>query len=240
MKPVRFGAERIYLDIYRRNEESWQCTCLVEKVTRRGIGRAQGYYSSVAVNDELKAYVNFTELSDQCDDTNPVILSSALSSIIADMISLNIPGRGMYELEHLVMDVNGTIAIDGQLIEGLAKKIGALRDRLTIHLLTADTHGKQAVIDQQLGLTAVRIAQGGESLQKAEYVSKLGCEKVVAIGQGANDAEMLELARLGICVMSAEGVAKETLLAADLILPNIIHALDLLENPMRIVASLRK
>ena len=156
------------------------------------------------------------------------------------MISLTIPGRGVYDLEYLVMDVNGTIAVDGQLIDGLARKISALRDRLTVHLLTADTHGKQSVIDQQLGLTAVRISQGGESLQKAGYISMLGCEKVVAIGQGANDAEMLELARLGICVMSAEGVAKETLLAADLVVPNIVYALDLLEKPLRIVASLRR
>jgi P-type E1-E2 ATPase len=156
------------------------------------------------------------------------------------MISLTIPGHGDYELEHLVMDVNGTIAVDGLLVEGIAKKIGSLRDRLTVHLLTADTHGKQSVIDQQLGLTAVRIAHGNESAQKAEYVNKLGCEKVVAIGQGLNDAEMLEIAHLGICVMSAEGTAKETLLAADLVVPNIIYALDLLERPMRIVASLRK
>ncbi|MBV5337702.1 MAG: ATPase P, partial [Deltaproteobacteria bacterium] len=67
------------------------------------------------------------------------------------MIKFSIPGRGEYELEHLVMDVNGTLAIDGQLMDGVAGKIAALRDTLTIHLLTADTHGKQAAIDQQLG-----------------------------------------------------------------------------------------
>ena len=156
------------------------------------------------------------------------------------MIELTIPGRGVYGLEHLVMDVNGTLAIDGQLIDGIAMKIASLRDRLTVHLLTADTYGKQAVIDQQLGLTAVRIAPGGESLQKAEYVRKLGSEKVVAIGQGANDAEMLEAAQLGICVISVEGVAKEALLAADLVVSNSIAALELLEKPLRIVASLRK
>jgi P-type E1-E2 ATPase len=156
------------------------------------------------------------------------------------MIELTIPGRGVYGLEHLVMDVNGTLAIDGQLMDGIAKKIASLHDRLTVHLLTADTHGKQAVIDQQLGLTAVRIAPGRESLQKAEYVRKLGSEKVVAIGQGANDAEMLEAAHLGICVMSMEGVAKETLLTADLVVPNSIAAFELLEKPLRIVASLRK
>jgi P-type E1-E2 ATPase len=156
------------------------------------------------------------------------------------MIKFNVPGTGEYELEHLVMDVNGTLAVDGQLMDGVAAKVAALRSNLTVHLLTADTHGKQTVIDQQLGLTAIRIAPGGESTQKAEYVRKLGSEKVAAIGQGANDAEMLAAARLGICVMSVEGVAKDTLLAADLIAPDTLSALELLEKPLRIVASLRK
>lgn len=156
------------------------------------------------------------------------------------MIRFNVPGLGDYNLEHLVMDVNGTLAVDGQLMEGVAAKIASLRNPLTIHLLTADTHGRQAVIDRQLGLTAVRITPGGEAVQKAEYVRRLGGEKVAAIGQGANDAEMLAAARLGICVMSMEGVAKETLLAADLIAPNILAALELFEKPKRIVASLRR
>jgi len=156
------------------------------------------------------------------------------------MIELTIPGRGVLNLEHLVMDVNGTLAIDGQLIEGVSRRITALRDRLTIHLLTADTNGHQTLIDQQLGLTAVKTTPGDEALQKAEYVRKLGSEKVVAIGQGANDAEMLKQAQLGICVMSQEGVARESLLAADLILPNIIAAFELFEKPLRIVASMRK
>jgi P-type E1-E2 ATPase len=156
------------------------------------------------------------------------------------MIKLAIPGCGNYEIEHLVMDVNGTLAVDGQLMDGVAEKVASLRSELTIHLLTADTHGKQSVIDQQLGLTAVRIMPGGEAQQKAEYVRSLGSDKVAAIGQGANDAEMLDAARLGICVMSVEGIAKETLLAADLIAPDILSALELFEKPLRIVASLRK
>ena len=156
------------------------------------------------------------------------------------MIKFEIPGLGAYSLQHLVMDVNGTLAVDGQLIHGVAEKIAALRAQLTIHLLTADTHGKQAIIDRQLDLRAIRITSGGESAQKAEYVRKLGSEQVVAIGQGANDAEMLAVAHLGVCVMSTEGVAKQTLLAADLIAPTILSALELLEKPMRIVASLRR
>ena len=144
------------------------------------------------------------------------------------------------QLQHLVCDVNGTLALDGQLLEGLVSKLGALRDRLTLHLLTADTHGRQAVIDQQLGLRAVRVQPGFEAGQKAEYVRALGAESVVAIGQGANDAEMLQAAALGICVFSKEGVAVETLMSADLVVSGIFDALDLLDKPLRIVASLRK
>jgi P-type E1-E2 ATPase len=156
------------------------------------------------------------------------------------MIEINIPGRGTVRLEHLVTDVNGTLALDGQLIAGVAKQISALSDRLTIHMLTADTHGRQALIDQQLNLTAVRIQPGNEAEQKAEYVRSLGADSVVALGQGANDANMLKEAALGICVMSQEGLAAETLLSADLVMPSITAALELLDRPLRIIASLRK
>ena len=156
------------------------------------------------------------------------------------MIELNIPGRGTIQLEHLVSDVNGTLAVDGILLEGVQRSVGLLRDRLNIHLLTADTHQKQALIDFELGLKAVRILPGNEAAQKAAYVNRLGPEKVVAIGQGANDTQMLRLAAIGICVLSPEGSAVEALLAADLVVPDIHTAFELLEKPLRIVATLRK
>lgn len=156
------------------------------------------------------------------------------------MIELNIGGRGIVQLEHLVSDVNGTLATDGQLREGLARILTELRDRLEIHLLTADTHGQQDTINRQLNLQAVLIQPGNEIQQKADYVRRLGPEHVVAIGQGANDAAMLESASIGICILSAEGTAVKTLLAADLVVPDIYTALELLEKPLRIVASLRK
>ena len=156
------------------------------------------------------------------------------------MIELNVPGRGVFQLEHLVSDVNGTLAVDGKLIEGLARILRDLNDRLQIHLLTADTHARQEVIDRQLGLQAIRIHSGNESQQKADYVSKLGAEHVIAIGQGANDADMLKCARIGICVFSPEGTAVETLLAADLVTSDIFTALEMLENPLRLVTTLRK
>jgi soluble P-type ATPase len=156
------------------------------------------------------------------------------------MIELNIPGRGVIQIEHMVSDVNGTLAVDGHLIEGVTEELLRLSDRVKIHLLTADTHGRQAIIDQQLGLQAVRIPPGGESEAKAQYVRELGPETVVSLGQGMNDAGMMREAAIGICVLSPEGLASETLQAADLVVPDILSALTLLEKPMRLVASLRR
>jgi P-type E1-E2 ATPase len=156
------------------------------------------------------------------------------------MLEINIPGRATLQIHHLVSDVNGTLATDGQLQEGLSQIIQGLGDRLEIHLLTADTHGKQAIIDQQLGLQAVRIQPGAEAQQKAAYVRNLGAEHVIAIGQGANDAGMLKEAALGICILSPEGTATETFLASDLVTNDIFTAFNLIEKPLRIVASLRK
>lgn len=156
------------------------------------------------------------------------------------MIELNIPGWRTLRLSHLVCDVNGTLALDGRLIDGLFRPLTALRDRLELHLITADTHGKQAEIDYLLNLRSHHIQPGGEALQKAEFVRQLGADEVVAVGQGANDAEMLKTAGLGIAISSREGLAVETLLAADLVVPDIFSALELLEKPMRIVATLRK
>lgn len=156
------------------------------------------------------------------------------------MIELSIPGLGNIQLNHLVCDVNGTLAVDGRLIDGVFRGLSNLRDRLNIHMLTADTHGRQAEIDHALGLRAVRIEAGNEGEQKAEFVRGLGAEQVVSIGQGANDALMLKASRIGICVLSREGAAVSTLTAAAVVVPDILAALDLLEKPLRLIATLRK
>lgn len=156
------------------------------------------------------------------------------------MIELNIPGRGVIQIDHLVSDVNGTLAVDGQLMDGVASALLRLSDRLQIHLLTADTHGRQAAIDQQLGMQAVRIPSGSEAEAKAKFVRDLGPGRVISLGQGMNDAGMMQEAVIGICVLSPEGLSSETLQAADLVLPDTLSALALLEHPMRLVASLRR
>jgi soluble P-type ATPase len=103
------------------------------------------------------------------------------------MLELDIPGRGVLQLSHLVLDVNGFLALDGRLLDGMKKRIGILSDRFEIHLLTADTHGHQAEIDRQLGRRAVRLLPGGEAGRKAAYVRRLGAESTAGETRLASD-----------------------------------------------------
>lgn len=152
------------------------------------------------------------------------------------MIEFSVPGRGEYRLAHLALDLNGTVAFDGRLIEGVTDRLGALRERLHVHLLTADTFGFLAEVEGELGFSARRIHT---SADKTSFVEELGGASVVAIGNGANDAGMLSTAALGIAVIGPEGLARELLEDADVVAPNILRALDLLLIPQRLVATLR-
>jgi P-type E1-E2 ATPase len=107
--------------------------------------------------------------------------------------------------------------------------------------VTADTHGRQYSIDSELEMTADRLDRDRpEDEQKAALVRRLGTEGCVAIGNGANDALMLEAAAIGIAVLGAEGTSVAAVQHADVLCRSIVSALDMLQNPRRLTATLRK
>jgi len=152
------------------------------------------------------------------------------------MIRIEIPARGMIELQHAVFDVNGTLAVDGLLLPGVVERLKILADLLTIHILTAGTHGNLPELTQQLEYPFHIISSGED---KARFVQELGPTSVVAFGNGANDTRMLQLAAIGIAVIAAEGVATSALQAADLLALGPVDAIDMLLKPKRLVATLR-
>ncbi|NLG48578.1 MAG: HAD family hydrolase [Chloroflexi bacterium] len=164
------------------------------------------------------------------------------------MIELEIPGMGAYTWEYLVLDINGTLTTDGVLLPGVAERLQMLAARLSIRLLTSDTRGTAAGLAERLGLELTRTQPGGptvdsrtnESAQKAAYVEALGAERVIAIGNGNNDALMLAAAGLGIAVLGDEGAAVAALAAADIAVRHINDALDLLIQPVRLVSTWRR
>lgn len=153
------------------------------------------------------------------------------------MLTVDLRAGGTFELEHLVLDVNGTLTDHGALVEGILERLGLLVDVLQIHVLTADTYGTAEGLARRLTMaTFTTIADGAE---KAARVEVLGADRVVAIGNGRNDEAMLRAARLGIAVLGTEGAATSTLLAADVACATILDALDLLLDERAITATLR-
>jgi soluble P-type ATPase len=156
------------------------------------------------------------------------------------MLRMEIPGRGSCSVEFLVLDMNGTISTDGRISGRCRDKINLLAKRLKVYILTADTRGDA---QQQLGRMAaelVRIDKSDEALRKKEFVSKIGAEKTIAVGNGYNDHLMVEEAVLGIAVIGREGTARETISNADVVVTEIADALDLILKPLRHQATLRK
>ena len=155
------------------------------------------------------------------------------------MIEISIPGYGELRLAHLVLDYNGTLAVDGRLLFGVRERLERLADRLTIHVITADTFGKAA--DYLAGVPCqLDILPPDDQVQaKREFVRELGAEQCVCVGNGRNDRLMLKEAALGIAVLQDEGTAVATLTAADVAAPDIQSALELLMRPLRLTATLR-
>jgi soluble P-type ATPase len=155
------------------------------------------------------------------------------------VIEIEIPGFGALQLAHLVLDYNGTLAVNGDLIEGVKSRLSELAGSLDIHVVTADTFGKAAPALDGMDGRLVILPPGNQAVTKADYVRQLGRPATVAIGNGRNDRLMLEQAALGIAVLGEEGAATATLMAADILVRDVFSALELLRNPRRLVATLR-
>jgi len=156
------------------------------------------------------------------------------------MIQIDVPGLRTLHLEHLVLDYNGTLAVDGELLPEVADTLTALARDLTIHVVTADTFGRAAQQLDRLPLRLTVLPAGEQDAAKQAYVRALGADRVAAIGNGRNDRLMLRDAALGVAVVLAEGAAVETLLAADVVSTDVVAALRLLLAPQRLVATLRR
>ena len=155
------------------------------------------------------------------------------------MIEISIPGYKYLRLKHLVMDYNGTMACDGVLIDGLPEILEKLYNELDVHVLTADTFGKVQSEISELKVVVSILPADNQDKGKLDYITHLGSEFTVCIGNGRNDRLMLKNAGLGIVLIQEEGANIETLLSADVVCKDIVSALNLLLNPKRLTATLR-
>ena len=154
------------------------------------------------------------------------------------MMKITIPGREELVLNHLILDYNGTIAEDGEIIEGIASRLEALKELLSISVITADTHGTAARKCAHLPVEVKTFPTAEVGAIKAAETEKLG-GGAVCIGNGFNDIGMCDRADLSICVIGREGCCGALIAHADIVVTSILDALDLLLKPHRIRATLR-
>lgn len=162
------------------------------------------------------------------------------------MRQIEIAGREPLTLTDLVCDLNGTLAVDGQLLDGVAERIAQIRAFLAVHLLTADTHGTLPQVESALQAACAALGQPspnvvhiGAGAEKEQYVRSHAPDTTVAIGNGVNDERMFGAAALSIAIVGHEGAATRTVLAADIVTYTPLDALDLLLMPKRLAATLR-
>jgi P-type E1-E2 ATPase len=152
-------------------------------------------------------------------------------------LSVSIPVGSDLVLEHLLLDVNGTLTNRGVLLDFVTDRLDRLRDRLDVHLVSADTFGTLNAIAERLQVGAVRAATGEDKLR---VLDELGRDRCVVIGNGANDVLVLEAAAVGFAVLGPEGASARALRAADVVCASATDALDLLLDPKALSATLRR
>jgi len=155
------------------------------------------------------------------------------------MITIDIPGYRQLNLDHLVLDYNGTLAVDGNLVAGAGSLLKKLAENIEIHVITADTFGKVERGLADIPCTVSVLPPGNQDQAKLDYIDALGPKRTVCMGNGRNDRLMLKTAGLGVAVILEEGAAAETLMAADVVCKTIVDALELLREPLRLTATLR-
>jgi len=156
------------------------------------------------------------------------------------MIKIEIPGRKSLQLENLALDLNGTIAVDGDIDGQIINRLKELAKSLKLYIITAGTQGKLDRLKDALGIDIYKIKPEKEAEQKQEFIKDLGAEKTVAIGNGANDRLMLKDAAIGVAVIDTEGASIDSICSGDVVVNNARDALDLLLKPKRLIATLRK
>jgi len=152
-------------------------------------------------------------------------------------LEIVIPGwERPLRIDHVVLDFNGTLAVDGRLVRGTRARLRRLAAAVDVVVLTADTFGTARRALDGLDVMVRRARSGSE---KRRLIASLDPASVAAIGNGKNDVPMLRAAALSVAVIGGEGACVDLLQVATVVVREPTEALDLLLEPRRLMATLR-
>lgn len=155
------------------------------------------------------------------------------------MINIEIPGRGLYSIENVVFDYNGTIATNGKISSSTKEKIAILCEMANVYVLTADTYGSAKKECEGLNLELKTFPKEEAANFKRDIVSELGSHKTMCYGNGYNDIKMFDVSFLSIAVLGEEGMCASLLTKSDVLVKSIEDGINLLLKPKTLIATLR-
>lgn len=155
------------------------------------------------------------------------------------MLHYRIPGRGKFDIENIVLDYNGTIAVDGLILDGVKELISKLKKHANIYILTADTYGTVREACKDLDIEVITFPNENAGENKKKIVKELNGQKTICVGNGYNDILMFEESILSIAVIEGEGASGKLLSNADIVTRSIVDALNIILNENKVAATLR-
>ncbi|GFN35297.1 HAD family hydrolase [Tepidimicrobium xylanilyticum] len=155
------------------------------------------------------------------------------------MLIYEIPGRSTIKVENVVLDYNGTIAVDGRIIDGVRELLLKLKDYVNIYILTADTYGTVERECSGLDVKVLTFPKENAGASKRDIVRKLDGSKTLCVGNGYNDIPMFQESILSIAVIEGEGASGKLLSHADIVVRSILEGLGIILNGGKMKATLR-
>ena len=150
----------------------------------------------------------------------------------------DIPGQGELSLKTIILDLNGTLSVAGVVPEGVKARLDKLKSLgFQVLFFTGNTRNDADDLARDLGIEWKLAKNAGD---KRKLASELEPESCASIGNGLIDLELMQVVKLRVVTLQAEGVHAQTLLNSDIVVPTINDALDLFIDKQRLIATLRK
>lgn len=154
------------------------------------------------------------------------------------MLTYEIPGRDPITIKQIVFDYNGTLAVDGYLIPGVAELLTELAEHVKVYIVTADTFGRVRKECEGLPVEITTFPRANAAECKEEIVRNFG-GGTACVGNGMNDIKMCDIADLSVAVISEETMCAALLSHVDVFAPSIKAGIEVFLREGRMVATLR-
>jgi soluble P-type ATPase len=151
---------------------------------------------------------------------------------------ISLPQDKRINIETIVLDLNGTLAVYGQISDTTQELIQTLKSLgYQIVLVSGDIRGNGQEWASRLGIQFISAQNSDEKWAAMQHFKK---EHTAAIGNARIDIGTFKHAALSIATLQDEGIHAGILSYVDIIVPSIDAALNLFIQTQSLEATLRE